>query len=86
MGLFDLLSETIKHADPNIIPVPMVLPGVTDGRFFARLGIHTYGYLPTPLPENFNFTATVHAADERIPVEALEFGTQAINQVLQQFH
>jgi acetylornithine deacetylase/succinyl-diaminopimelate desuccinylase-like protein len=34
------------------------------------------------LPPDFNFTQTFHAADERIPVEALEFGTNAIYEVL----
>lgn len=78
MGMFDTLADILRKADPQGIPLPLVLPGVTDGRFFARLGIQTYGYLPTPLPEDFNFTATIHAADERIPIEALEFGTRAI--------
>ena len=27
------------------------MPGVTDGRFFARLGIQTYGFLPLRLPD-----------------------------------
>lgn len=86
MGLFDLLADTLRKADPAGVPVPLVMPGVTDGRFFAKLGIQTYGYLPMTLPEDFNFIATIHAADERIPVAALEFGTQAIYSVLQQFH
>lgn len=78
MGMFETLADILRKADPQGIPLPLVLPGVTDGRFFAKLGIQTYGYLPTPLPEDFNFTATIHAADERIPIAALEFGTGAI--------
>ena len=35
------------------------------------------------LPADFNFSATIHAADERIPVEAVDFGSRAIHQVLQ---
>jgi len=37
------------------------------------------------LPEDFNFMQAIHAADERIPVEALAFGTDAIYKVLQRF-
>jgi acetylornithine deacetylase/succinyl-diaminopimelate desuccinylase-like protein len=37
------------------------------------------------LPQDFNFSSTIHAADERIPVEALDFGAQAIYQALQRF-
>jgi acetylornithine deacetylase/succinyl-diaminopimelate desuccinylase-like protein len=75
----------LKAADPDGTPVPLLLSGVTDGRFFSRLGIQTYGYLPMPLPEGFNFTQTIHAADERIPINAVEFGTNAIYQALQRF-
>lgn len=85
MGLFDILSGILRDADPSGIPIPMLTSVVTDGRFFARLGIQTYGYLPMPLPEDLNFAQTIHAADERIPVEALKFGADAIYQVLTRF-
>jgi acetylornithine deacetylase/succinyl-diaminopimelate desuccinylase-like protein len=85
MGLFNTLSGICKAADPDGTPVPLLLSGVTDARFFSRLGIQTYGYLPMPLPEGFNFTQTIHAADERIPMNAIEFGTNAIYQALQRF-
>jgi acetylornithine deacetylase/succinyl-diaminopimelate desuccinylase-like protein len=85
MGLFDTLAGILKEADPEGVPCPLLLSGVTDGRFFSRLGIQTYGFLPMPLPEVFNFTEAVHAADERIPVEAVEFGARAIHQALQRF-
>jgi acetylornithine deacetylase/succinyl-diaminopimelate desuccinylase-like protein len=85
MGLFGTLAGILRAADPQGIPTPMLLSGVTDGRFFARLGIQTYGFLPMRLPPEFNFTATIHAADERIPVEALGFGADAVYQVLRRF-
>lgn len=82
MGLYDTLAAILCEADPEGIPVPLLMPAVTDGRFFSRLGIQTYGFLPMNLPPDFNFLQTIHAADERIPVEAVEFGTQAIYEVL----
>lgn len=85
MGLFDTLADILRRADPGSVPVPLLLSGVTDARFFSTLGIQTYGYLPMRLPEDFNFTATIHAANERIPVEALDFGAQAIYQALNRF-
>src|SRR5437763_11402325 len=48
----------------------MVQAGVTDARFFARLGIQTYGFLPLRLPADFRFTGLIHAADERVPADA----------------
>ena len=33
----------------------------------------------------FNFNATIHGADERIPVESMDFGTQAIHMALSRY-
>jgi len=85
MGLFDTLDKILREADPDGIPLPVLLPVPTDGRFFSQLGIQTYGFLPMSLPRDFNFWQTMHAANERIPVEALTFGADAIYKVLQRF-
>jgi acetylornithine deacetylase/succinyl-diaminopimelate desuccinylase-like protein len=82
MGFFDTLAAILREADSEGTPLPMLMPAVTDGRFFSRLGIQTYGFLPMLLSEDFNFTQTIHAADERIPVEAVDFGTKAIYEAL----
>ena len=85
MGLFDKLANILNEFDPKGIPVPLLLSGASDARFFSRLGIQTYGFLPMNLPQNFNFSQTIHAADERISIEALEFGTKAIYETLKRF-
>lgn len=85
MGLFDTLADILREADPDGAPCPMVLSGITDARLFSKLGIQTYGFLPMNLPSDFNFLQTLHAADERIPIEALDFGTEAIYKVMQRF-
>lgn len=85
MGLFDTLASILQGTDPDSVPLPMLLPATTDGKFFSRLGIQTYGFTPMVLPEEFNFMQTIHAADERIPIEALDFGTEAVYEVLQRF-
>jgi acetylornithine deacetylase/succinyl-diaminopimelate desuccinylase-like protein len=82
MGLFDTLADVLREADPEAIPIPLLLSGVTDGRFFSRLGIQTYGFTPLRLNADFNLMGCVHAADERVPVEAVEFGAEAIYQAL----
>jgi acetylornithine deacetylase/succinyl-diaminopimelate desuccinylase-like protein len=86
MGLFDTLGAVIKGSDPQGIAVPYVMSGVTDARFFTKLGIQTYGFTPLQLPDDFSFIGTIHAADERVPVKALEFGIQAVYSALQKFH
>ncbi|MBC8145142.1 MAG: M20/M25/M40 family metallo-hydrolase [bacterium] len=78
MSQFEMLGGILRDADPGSIPMPMLLPGVTDARHFSRLGIQTYGFTPMILPPELPFTRLIHAADERIPVDALEFGTRAM--------
>jgi acetylornithine deacetylase/succinyl-diaminopimelate desuccinylase-like protein len=82
MGLFDTLAGILKKFDPDGTPMPLLLPAITDARIFSRLGIQTYGFTPMRLPVGFNFFETIHAADERIPVEAVEFGANAIHELL----
>ena len=78
LGLFETLSDVLKESDPDGIPVPMLMPGATDGRLFARLGIQNYGLLPILLPMTSDFVATIHGPDERVPVAKINFGTSAI--------
>jgi len=86
MGLFETLAGVIRELDPEGIPIPLLQIGVTDGRFFSRAGIQTYGFLPMRLPLEFAFTKLIHAADERIPVDGLEFGAEALWRAVQRFH
>ena len=85
LTLFETLADVLQELDPDAIAVPLLQIGVTDGRFLSRLGIQTYGFLPMRLPPDFAFTGLVHAADERIPADAVEFGAEAIYRALQRF-
>jgi len=85
LALFEMLGGVLRELDPEGIPMPLLQGGVTDARFFARLGIQTYGFMPMRLPADFPVLKIVHAADERIPVAALEFGTEAVTRALQRF-
>lgn len=85
MGQFEMLAAVLRELDEEAIAIPYLLPAGSDGRHFARLGIQNYGFTPMLLPEGFNFSATIHAADERIPIEALQFGTEAIYMVLKRY-
>lgn len=82
MGFYNTLADILHEADPVGVAVPTLMPAVTDGRFFSELGIQTYGFLPMDLYEGFDFLSAIHAADERIPVAAMSFGTNAIYEAL----
>ncbi len=85
MGLFDELAGILKDADPEAILIPLLLPAVSDARIFSCLGIQTYGFTPMKLPSDFNFFETIHAADERIPVDAVAFGADAMYELLNRY-
>ena len=80
---FETLAGIIRELEPGSVPVPLLQAGVTDARFFAQLGIQNYGFLPLKLPGDFAFTGLIHAADERVPADAIEFGAEAVFRALQ---
>lgn len=85
MGLFSMLADVLHEVDPGGVTVPMLMSTTSDARFFSKLGIQTYGFTPMNLPPEFNFSQTIHAANECIPAEAITFGAEAIYKVLQRF-
>jgi acetylornithine deacetylase/succinyl-diaminopimelate desuccinylase-like protein len=84
-SLYPLLARLLGDADPTGTPVPMLLAGVTDGRHFARLGIQHHGFLPMQLPPELGFQSLLHAADERVPVAALDFGADVLTRLLAEY-
>jgi acetylornithine deacetylase/succinyl-diaminopimelate desuccinylase-like protein len=85
MGFYETLGAVLRELDPSGVPIPLLMAGVTDARLFAKLGVQTYGFTPMNLPAGFNFWSTVHNADERVPADAIEFGTEAIHRALKRF-
>jgi acetylornithine deacetylase/succinyl-diaminopimelate desuccinylase-like protein len=85
LSFLPTLAEILRELDPAAVPVPMLQIGVTDGRFFARLGIQTYGFLPLNLPDGFEFLKLIHAADERVPADAVRFGAEAIRRAVERY-
>jgi acetylornithine deacetylase/succinyl-diaminopimelate desuccinylase-like protein len=85
LSQFRLLADVLRELDPEAIPVPMLQAGVTDARHLARAGVQSYGFLPLRLPEDFEITPLIHAADERVPADALQFGVDAIRRVIERY-
>jgi len=85
LSQLDLLASILREADPGCFPLPFLVTGGTDARHFARLGIRTYGFLPLNNPADFNGSATIHAADERVPVSALEFGAKCVFEAVMRY-
>ncbi|MBN2099562.1 MAG: M20/M25/M40 family metallo-hydrolase [Dehalococcoidia bacterium] len=85
MGWFDTLAGILREADPKGTPIPILFSGVSDARFFRRLGIQTYGFTPMQLPPHFKTWELGHGADERVPTGAIQFGTDAVYEALKRY-
>jgi acetylornithine deacetylase/succinyl-diaminopimelate desuccinylase-like protein len=85
LGQFELFAGVLREADPGCVPIPYLVTGGTDARHFARLGIRTYGFLPLNNPPEFNAAGLIHAADERVPVSALEFGAECVYEAVMRY-
>ncbi len=84
LTLFPLLVDALRRADSSATPFPLVIPGASDARFFRRLGIQTYGFLPMRLPSDITMEL-IHSADERVPVEAIDFGVRVLADALARY-
>ena len=58
------------------------IPAYADGATFADLGMRAFGFAPLRLPDELDFTALFHGVDERVPVDALEFGARVLDRFL----
>ncbi|HWF82312.1 MAG TPA: M20/M25/M40 family metallo-hydrolase [Streptosporangiaceae bacterium] len=78
-ALCDAMTAALLKADPDGKVVPYCLSGGTDAKSFATLGIRCFGFTPLRLPADLDFAGMFHGVDERVPVEALEFGTAVLD-------
>ena len=78
MKLYEGLAKNIKKHDEDAIPIPFVLAAVTDGRFLQKLEVQSYGYTPMRFPKDYSFATLSHNANERVPIDAISFGTETL--------
>ena len=81
--LVDSMNAALLAADPEARIVPYMLSGGTDAKAFADLGIRCFGFGPLRLPPELDFAALFHGVDERVPVDALQFGARVLENFLQ---
>jgi acetylornithine deacetylase/succinyl-diaminopimelate desuccinylase-like protein len=80
--LVDAMNDAILAHDPGARTVPYMLSGGTDAKAFAKLGVRCFGFAPLQLPADLDFSALFHGVDERVPVDALLFGTRVLEHFL----
>ena len=80
--LVDAITQSILAEDPDGIVAPYLMSGGTDAKHFRKLGMRSYGFAPLRLPRDLDFGALFHGVDERVPVDALEFGARVFDDFL----
>ena len=80
--IVDVMAAAVKAEDASGVLVPYPMSGGTDAKSFSLLGIRNFGFSPLLLPPDLDFTALFHGIDERVPVEALQFGVRVLDRFL----
>jgi acetylornithine deacetylase/succinyl-diaminopimelate desuccinylase-like protein len=80
--LVEAMSAALRAEDPGARPVPYMLSGGTDAKAFSQLGMRCFGFAPLRLPPDLDFASLFHGIDERVPVDALKFGTRVLDRFL----
>ncbi|BBZ40050.1 hypothetical protein MCNS_31130 [Mycobacterium conspicuum] len=76
--LVDAMNAAVLALDPDARTVPYMLSGGTDAKAFSRIGIRCFGFSPLRLPPDLDFASLFHGVDERVPTDALKFGTEVL--------
>src|SRR5918995_1626056 len=82
--LVDAMTRSLLTEDRDALVAPYTMSGGTDAKHFRRLDMRSYGFAPLRLPADLDFTALFHGVDERVPVDALEFGARVFDRFLDQ--
>lgn len=70
------IADTLSELEPGLATVPYLSTGATDSARLRAAGVQAYGLLPFPLePQD---EARMHGHDERVSLEAFEFGTRLV--------
>lgn len=79
----EAMRAAVAASDPEGVVVPYCMGGGTDAKAFAKLGMATYGFTPLGPDPQGRRPAGVHAADERNPVAAIEWGAVVLRRFLE---
>jgi acetylornithine deacetylase/succinyl-diaminopimelate desuccinylase-like protein len=81
-ALVDAMVAALEAEDQGARVLPYCLSGGTDNKALHDLGIRGFGFAPLRLPADLDFSAMFHGVDERVPLDALRFGTRVLDRLL----
>jgi acetylornithine deacetylase/succinyl-diaminopimelate desuccinylase-like protein len=81
-ALVDAMVGALQAEDEGARVLPYCLSGGTDNKALSLVGVRGFGFAPLRLPRDLDFAAMFHGIDERVPVDALQFGTRVLDRFL----
>ncbi|MBT1164537.1 M20/M25/M40 family metallo-hydrolase [Bifidobacterium felsineum] len=85
--LFAGITSVLQSLDPEATVLPFLSSGGTDSKEVKRVSpkAQACGFIPLKVPEGFSYIAQFHGIDERVPIDALRFGEQALERFIATF-
>ena len=77
---FDALEACVRIDEPDGTVLPVLMPGASDGRYFRRMNIPTYGFAPFRVTQEEY--RRIHGIDERISLDNVSFGLRFFTRLL----
>lgn len=81
----DAMKASLLRHDPGAKILPYLLSGGTDNKALSKLGIIGYGFAPLQLPAELDFPGMFHGVDERVPIDAIDFGHRVLVDFLRHY-
>lgn len=78
--MMEAIIQTLGRHDPHGIPLPTMIPGFTDARWFGQLGMACFGFSPLQFPsaDKVVFRELFHGHNERIHIDGFRWGLGAL--------
>lgn len=74
---YQIISSTMTELAPGCVTLPQMSTGMSDSRFWRKLGSVVYGCVPmSPGTRLSDISPGVHGANERIDIPSLKFATE----------
>lgn len=80
--VYRAMQDLIRKHDPEGIPIPYLVPGFTDAKYFSKTGAKCFGFSPVLLSPEDNFAQLFHGHNERIPVEGYKKGLRILTELV----
>jgi acetylornithine deacetylase/succinyl-diaminopimelate desuccinylase-like protein len=79
------IAEVMAEMDPGSRVIPLLAVGGTDAKRLAPAGVQVYGFCPMREEPGDNIARLAHAYDERISIQNLRFGVEALYRIVHRF-